>query len=94
VITRRGERLRLEGLVTPEAVGRIEAAIADLKNIVRIRTAAQHRGARHEVARRYDELGISFPPPSAERLWALLRDRATLALDAIREEVQASTDER
>jgi hypothetical protein len=87
------ERLRLY-LVKERAVegaDRVERAIITLKHINRIRVGSQHAKAQGEAAAAYGSLGIVFPPLDWATAWGTIQSRATEALDAIREEVQALT---
>jgi hypothetical protein len=73
-----------------ESHDRTTAAIQTLKDIVRIRAGAQHTGAAADAAKRYARLGVGYPPLNLTRAWQDLSSRAIEALDAVREEIQAT----
>jgi hypothetical protein len=79
----------LASRLPPDAMGRVGAGIRDLKSITRIRAWRQH-GAESKAA--FADLQLAYPPYDWQALWDALRAAAVTAFDAIREEVQATSD--
>jgi hypothetical protein len=76
--------LTLEG----SSLQRAEAALATLRQIVRIRVGAQH-SLIADAPQAFRALGLAYPPIDYGAAWVAVRARATEALNAIREELQA-----
>ena len=73
-----------------EVADRATAAVDTLISLRRIRVSTQHADARHRAVSAFQEIGLTFPPPSWEYAWNHIAVQARTALDAIREEIHAN----
>ncbi len=87
----RVERFLSERL-SEEGVERVASAIATLRDVVAVRAGAQHSGAGGRAASSFRRLGLDYPPRSTQQSWESIRRLTIDALDAIREEIQASDE--
>lgn len=69
---------------------RIAEALNNLNRIKTVRHGVQHAKARPKGADALAELGIGFPVSDWAWAWEMIKFHAVNALDAIREEIQAS----
>lgn len=53
-----------------DAAGRVTGALDTLIRLRRIRASTQHSNARRRAVTAFQEIGLSFPPPSWEHAWA------------------------
>jgi len=61
-------------------------------DVVAVRAGAQHSGAGGRAASSFRRLGLDYPPRSTQQSWESIRRLTIDALDAIREEIQASDE--
>jgi hypothetical protein len=69
---------------------RVLRAKDTLKAVNYIRVGAQHGSAVAKAASAFNELGIDYPPLGWGSAWETVQARTIEALDAIREEIQAT----
>jgi hypothetical protein len=73
-----------------DAGERVGQAIDQLIVIRRLRVSTQHADARYRAVSAFQELGLSFPPPSWNIAWTQVASLAEECLSTIREEALAS----
>jgi hypothetical protein len=75
----------------PEGVAdRLQHATAVLSKIVNIRVGGQHSESRRKAVAAFQDFGLDYPPTDWMSTWAVLRQSAVNALDAIRQQVAAN----
>lgn len=75
----------------PESpAARVEEATSTLSRIVNIRVGGQHTADRRKQVEAFQTFGLSYPPVDWNTAWEALRQSATNAIDAIRQEVEAN----
>ena len=72
------------------SAARVDEAINTLQRIVDIRVGAQHSDARRKALKAFETFGLPYPPTDWQQIRVSLTELAVDALEAIREEVQAS----
>jgi hypothetical protein len=79
----------LDAQLDPDAAARAGAAIDDLRACFDLRAWRQHPGTEERGLRGMRRLGIELPTPNWGEAWHDLQARATTALAALREEIDA-----
>ncbi|WP_346533801.1 hypothetical protein [Micromonospora sp. DPT] len=85
-------RLRtfLAEYLTPEAMVRVESAVTVLQSVTYIRNAGQHMDAALQAAGALPSFGLTYPIRDIHQAWQSVQAHVVSALDALREEVQAT----
>jgi hypothetical protein len=83
-----GSLNRLHAALRRAGVDGTEDAIAELRTVVKVRTALQHPGAAKELHSHFETLGISYPPADWSRAWDAIRARLIAAVATIRDELR------
>lgn len=73
-----------------EGVERVRAAVEVLDAARRIRAAGQHHSAQRLAIDAYQRLGLAYPVADWSAGWQRIQSAVTFAIDAIRDEIQAS----
>jgi hypothetical protein len=89
------DRLRsfLPTHLSTEAMGRVKDNLELLQKVVHLRNAGQHVGAAGRAARSLPAFGLRYPIINYQEAWWAVQAHVIAALDAIREEVQATIPE-
>ncbi|MGB2569274.1 hypothetical protein ACPFP2_12595 [Micromonospora citrea] len=88
--TLRRLRAFLAAHLTDEAIARVDAALTTLRNVTHIRNAGQHMDASPNAVAALPSFGLTYPISDFGRAWQSVQAYVVLALDALREEVQAT----
>lgn len=75
--------------LSPEAMTRVEHAIAILQAATHVRNAGQHVGAVDDAVKALPSLGLTFPVVNHQAAWDTVQAKVIAALDTLREEVAA-----
>ena len=76
--------------VTGVAEARVQRAIEVLRSANSIRAGGQHANAAKRAAESFNKLAIAYPPREWGEAWETIQARVIEALDALREEIQAT----
>lgn len=88
--TLRRLRTFLASHLANEAITRVDAALATLQNVTHVRNAGQHMDAALEAATALPSFGLTYPVTDFQHAWQSVQAHVVLALDSVREEVQAT----
>jgi hypothetical protein len=86
------DRLRsyLPNQLPAEAMVRVNAALDLLQKVTHLRNAGQHVGAAGKAAQAVPAFGLIYPITNCQEAWWAVQTHVISALDALREEVQAT----
>jgi len=82
----------LQDILPPEAHARIEGALDTLSNLVAIRNGGEHGDAQDKAASSWLALGVRLPITDWAGAWMLVRQRAIVAFDVLRDELITESD--
>jgi hypothetical protein len=82
----------LQDILPPEAHARVEEAVEVLSNLVAIRNGGEHGDAQDKAALSWVALGVRLPVTDWAAAWMLVRQRAIVAFDVLRDELIAVSD--
>lgn len=80
----------LVDILPEESNERVLHAVALLDAARRLRVAGQHSTAQQDALGAYDILGLAYPVADWSAAWARIQTVVTNAIDAIRDELQAT----
>lgn len=82
----------LQDILPPEAHTRVDEALDVLSNLVAIRNGGEHGDAQDKAASSWLALRVRLPVTDWTAAWILVRQRAIVAFDVLRDELIAVSD--
>ena len=82
----------LQDILPPEAHARVEEAVDVLSNLIAIRNGGEHGDAQDKAASSWIALGVRLPITDWAEAWMLVRQRAIVAFDVLRDELITESD--
>ena len=84
----------LKSKLPAETHARIDKAVKILQDVQKLRNSGQHYGASHDSVTAFGRLGLGYPVSDWSRTWGRIQKIVATAFDDLRDEIQASIEDK